>query len=130
MVRGEFRSDAQGPHDPRADPHVADAAAAFGIDIDAQDAPSQSAADDAELFYLWPEHVRAYVLWAGVQTQWRVGFGGPTGLDYAGVRASPAFRALPRRRAERTFVEVQIMERAALAEWAAQRAGRADVLAR
>jgi hypothetical protein len=29
----------------------------------------------------------AWECWQGVQSQWRVGPGGPTGLDYAGVRA-------------------------------------------
>ncbi len=37
--------------------------------------------------YLWPECVSAWACWVGVQTQWRVGMGGATGLDYAGVRA-------------------------------------------
>ena len=37
--------------------------------------------------YLWPCNVAAWQHWAGVQTQWRSGPGGATGLDYAGVRA-------------------------------------------
>lgn len=37
--------------------------------------------------YLWPENERAWACWCGVQTQWRVGTAGVTGLDYAGVRA-------------------------------------------
>lgn len=56
-------------------------------------------------------------LWGGVQTQWRHGFAGPTGLDYAGVRASPAWHAAPLRRRERLFAELVVMERAALVEW-------------
>jgi hypothetical protein len=31
---------------------------------------------------VWPEHWRAYELFCDVQTQWRTGAGGPTGLDY------------------------------------------------
>lgn len=37
--------------------------------------------------YLWPDNVEAWKCWIGVQTQWRSGFAGATGLDYAGVRA-------------------------------------------
>lgn len=36
---------------------------------------------------LWPDNVLAWQCWLDVQTQWRTGMGGPTGLDYAGVRA-------------------------------------------
>jgi hypothetical protein len=35
-----------------------------------------------------PENVPAVDLFLGVQTQWRAGFGGATGLDYAGVEAA------------------------------------------
>lgn len=63
----------------------------------------------------------ALELWCAVQTQWRHGgFAGPTGLDYAGVRSSPAFRALGARR-ERIFADLCVMEFAALAAWADRR---------
>jgi hypothetical protein len=35
--------------------------------------------DDVEL---WPDNLAAVNLFIGVGTQWRVGFGGPYGLDY------------------------------------------------
>ena len=44
-------------------------------------------ADAAEVVYLWPCNVIAWQCWSSVQTQWRHGMGGATGLDYAGVRA-------------------------------------------
>ena len=31
---------------------------------------------------LWAENLHIAELWAALQTQWRVGFGGPIGLDY------------------------------------------------
>ena len=31
---------------------------------------------------VWPENQRAYMLFAEIRTQWRVGMAGPTGLDY------------------------------------------------
>jgi len=43
--------------------------------------------DPDELVYLWPCNVAAWDIWCDVQSQWRHGMGGPTGLDYAGVRA-------------------------------------------
>lgn len=90
-----------------------DALAAFGLRLDAP-------APQLEPFHLWPEHVPALVLWTAVQTQWRHGFDGPTGLDYAGVRVVMRHQRAPRER----FDELQIMERAALAEWASQRETR------
>lgn len=37
--------------------------------------------------YLWPDNLRAWDCWRELQSQWRVGMQGATGLDYAGVRA-------------------------------------------
>jgi hypothetical protein len=31
---------------------------------------------------IWPENVRAFNVFRGLDTQWRVGMGGPVGLDY------------------------------------------------
>ncbi|MFK3741444.1 DUF1799 domain-containing protein [Massilia sp. TN1-12] len=31
---------------------------------------------------VWPENVQAYQLFSSLQTQWRVGMSGPSGLDY------------------------------------------------
>lgn len=42
--------------------------------------------DDVEL---WPENKAAFDLFVSLQTQWRHGFSGPTGLDY-----SPLFRLM------------------------------------
>lgn len=67
-------------------------------------------------FHLRPECLPVLGLWGEVQTQWRSGFSGPTGLDYAGVRASPAFRRLPRDEREDLFADLCVMERAWLAK--------------
>ena len=46
-------------------------------------------------------------LFRAVSTQWRVGgMGVPTGLDYAGVRAAPAFRRIPRKQREQVFQDL------------------------
>lgn len=31
---------------------------------------------------IWPDNVRAFNVFQGLRTQWRIGMGGPTGLDY------------------------------------------------
>lgn len=64
----------------------------------------------------------ALLLWQGVHTQWRMAPEiGATGLDYQGVRASPAFRALPRDHRESVFADLCTVETAALREWGAMR---------
>lgn len=115
-VRGEFHDQAHNPNDssqPRSEQD--EALAAFGLQ------PAATAGNVLQEFWLWPEHEPALLLWAAVQTQWRTGMAGATGLDYAGVRASPAFVALQRRQRERVFADVCTMERAALTEWQEQR---------
>ncbi len=46
-----------------------------------------SAAQPEEIVYLWPCNVPAWNAWCDVQSQWRHGMGGPTGLCYASVLA-------------------------------------------
>ena len=71
--------------------------------------------------YLWPDNVRAWSCWQGVQTQWRVGMGGATGLDYAGVRAFLDEQDLQRDERREVFAGIQACERATLEVWAEQR---------
>jgi hypothetical protein len=69
-----------------------------------------------EVFDYWPEHEPAILLFAAVQTQWRVGFGGPTGFDYTAVFATMErmFRAESEEVRDEIFASLQVMERAAL----------------
>lgn len=115
-MRGQLRNGDGGGDDTE---ELDQALAAFGLQ---REGPPPRAAD-AE-FHLWPEHLDALRLWIGVQTQWRHGFDGPTGLDYAGVRASPAFRRLATIDRDRVFDELCVMERAALDALRADRARR------
>ena len=57
-----------------------------------------------------------------MQTQWRHGFEGKTGLDYAGIGFVMERRRVKRSARDGLFAQIQIMERAALGEWAEQRA--------
>ncbi len=75
-----------------------------------------------EEFHLRPDCLPAFGLWTAVQTQWRHGFAGPTGLDYAGVRASPAYRRIPPQDRAEVFEDLCVMERA----WLARRAELAE----
>lgn len=51
-------------------------------------------------------------------TQWRHGFGGPTGLDYTAVLAALRTLRLPRDRFQELYADVRTLERAALEEMA------------
>lgn len=76
-----------------------------------------------EAFHLWPENVDAFALWQDVQTQWRVGMAGPTGLDYGGVEVVLRMRGLRREVRQERFGQLQAMERVVLAEWGERRGG-------
>ena len=71
--------------------------------------------------YLWPDNLVAWQCWQGIQTQWRVGMGGATGLDYAGVRAYLELQDLPPDERREVFAGLQACERTTLDVWAEQR---------
>lgn len=63
---------------------------------------------------VWPENWRAFQLFTHLQSQWRVGVGGATGLDY-----TPAFHLMDRMGLEPSewddlFGDLRAMESAAL----------------
>lgn len=75
-------------------------------------------------FHLWPENVPTWLMWQQVQTQWRPGFAGPTGLDYMAIDAAhlqPGQCRRLRRTRGRLLGELQVMERSALAAWEKRR---------
>lgn len=55
-------------------------------------------------------------LWGAMQSQWRHGFRGPTGLDWPGVRAHPAVLAIPPADREPLLQSLAVMEDAWLRE--------------
>lgn len=71
---------------------------------------------------VWPEHEPALRLFIGMRTQWRMGFGGPVGLDYAVLPLVARAVGLRRGMAHKAFADVQAMEAAAL-EWMAEKRG-------
>ena len=69
---------------------------------------------DAEAVDVWPDSVDALTLFLAVITQWRMGPGGPTGIDHArrDIEARRLFAA-PRRR-RRACELLAVMEAEAL----------------
>lgn len=86
---------------------------------DAGAAASAARQDDAAAYHLWPCNFCVWKLWLDVQTQWRSGMAGRTGLDYAGVRVV-VDRRMPRRQRGEAFDALCSMERAALRAWGEQ----------
>jgi hypothetical protein len=65
---------------------------------------------------IWPENWQAVELFAQVRTQWRVGPGGPYGLDYNVVDRRLDRLGLDERARAAIEADIQIMEFAALEE--------------
>lgn len=92
------------------------ASALAGLGLD-EPAPTQP----QHIEYLWPCNAQAWVCWQGVQTQWRTGMAGATGLCYAGVRAYLGLQGLPKKQHAQLFAGIQAAEQATLQAWAEQR---------
>jgi hypothetical protein len=65
-------------------------------------------------FEVWPENWPAFHLFCTVQTQWRCGHAGPTGLDYTPLLALMDRMKLSDEDHDALFDDVQTLERAAL----------------
>jgi hypothetical protein len=73
--------------------------------------------DPPDELYLWPENVPTWNLFQALSTQWLVGMGGATGLNYQSVNIVMDHRRVARRDRQRVFEEIQAMERATLQAW-------------
>lgn len=71
--------------------------------------------------YLWPENVAAWGWWLELQTQWRSGMGGHTGLDYSAALAYLREVAPNDDERREAFDGIRACERATLDVWAEQR---------
>lgn len=83
------------------------------------------AAPNEELAYLWPDNVDTWRHWCSLQTQWRYGTDGRTGLDYAAVCAYLALHEPAAERRREHLAGIQAAEWASLEVWAEQRAAEA-----
>lgn len=73
--------------------------------------PEDFAQDELEI---WPDNWRAVELFAAVRTQWRVGAGGPHGLDYNVVDRRIDRMGLSDEERAELEESIQVMEFAAL----------------
>lgn len=69
---------------------------------------------ELESVEVWPENVQAYRLFCDLQTQWRVGMSGPSGLDYAVLFVMIDRMKLSPEAAEDLEYDVRAMESEAL----------------
>ncbi|MBZ0106146.1 MAG: DUF1799 domain-containing protein [Sulfuricella denitrificans] len=77
------------------------------------------AGPEDRIVWVYQENWAAFVLFSRLQTQWRMGMAGATGLDYAGMEA--AMRIIGTRDRAKMFDDISIMERAALSAMAEKR---------
>lgn len=117
MALGELMSEDEADARASAEAAELDAAwAAFGVQ---REAPQDR---DVLAFHLLPECVPVFQLWQQLQTQWRIGFAGPTGMDYGAVEAYLRMSHNPLRRDPTTIGYLRGMESAALKVFAEKRA--------
>lgn len=65
---------------------------------------------------MWPENFEAFQLFATLQTQWRTGMSGPTGLDYNTLFTVMALKNLSDEHQCELLDGIRVMESAALTE--------------
>ena len=71
---------------------------------------------------VWPDNHAAFILFNNLSTQWRVGMGGPTGLDYAAVYPLLDRAAKDPQEWDELLSDIQVMEGAALKQIGENRA--------
>ena len=64
---------------------------------------------------VWPDAWPAFRLFDAMGTQWRLGPGGPSGLDYAAIPSIAAMLGIKRRDLTDIFPDLRVMEVEALA---------------
>ncbi|MDU9398027.1 DUF1799 domain-containing protein [Pseudomonas sp. zfem003] len=74
-----------------------------------------SAADvPAEEILIWPDVWPALTAFNCLSTQWRMGYAGPTGLDYSALEPTFRLNDIPPADWPKLFADIRVMERAAL----------------
>lgn len=77
---------------------------------------------------VWPDNVESHNVFVAMSSQWRAGFNGATGLDYAALPEVWRRCRVPPARRDEVFDDLRTMEDAALKEMRrrsnAQRKGR------
>lgn len=78
------------------------------------DAFGFTAEDFDEEIGVWPDCWESFECFAAMQTQWRTGMGGSTGLDYVALEPVMRLRGIHRSERKNTFEDIRVMEAAAL----------------
>ena len=107
------------PTSTAADDDLAQALASFGL-LPPTAAGGGVDGSEREL-WLWPENRPAWDLWLCLQTQWRVGMAGATGLDYSAVAAVMHMQGTPRKKRPELLALLRVMEAEVLEVWARER---------
>lgn len=76
--------------------------------------------DDTQEPQLWPCNVQPARVFVAMQTQWRVGFAGRTGLDYGVLPQVMGWEQVSAGEQAQVWADVRAMEVAALGVWAEQ----------
>lgn len=71
---------------------------------------------DDDVAEVWPENFEAFELFSTLQTQWRTGMSGPTGLDYNTLFTFMTLKKLSYERHCELLDDIRVMESAALTE--------------
>lgn len=87
-----------------------DAASRLGLPVDVVAESETYRAIDG----IYPDNIQSVAIFMDMLTQWRVGPGGATGLDYAALPVVMKLRKVPKSDTSEIFDNIQIMERAAL----------------
>jgi len=64
---------------------------------------------------VWPDAWTAFCLFEALGTQWRLGPGGPSGLDYTAIPGTAKMIGIKRREMAEAFHDLRVMENEALA---------------
>lgn len=67
-----------------------------------------------EAFEIWPENQESIALFSSLSTQWRMGYSGPTGLDYNVLFARMDRLNLDGEKYEQMFQDIRVIESEAL----------------
>ena len=64
--------------------------------------------------YILPDNWQSVTVFNSLSTQWRVGYSGPTGLDYAVLDGVFKLAGVKKKERPQVFADIRIMESAAL----------------
>ena len=67
-----------------------------------------------EEYEVWPDNWPAFLLFEAMSTQWRVGMGGATGLDYNALPPVASMLGMKRREIPEVFHDIRVMEAEAM----------------